>query len=61
MSNFAFKAGYRAEEWDTDVYNSVEDSLISVELIKCYKGHLHINIQDKATSAIAITHNVSLW
>ena len=30
----------------------VED--LSVQLIKCYKGQLYINIQDKATSVIAI-------
>ena len=27
---------------------------LSVHLIKCYKGQLYINIQDKATSVIAI-------
>ena len=30
----------------------VED--LSDQLIKCYEGQLHINIQDKATSVIAI-------
>ena len=30
----------------------VED--LSVQLIKCYKGQIYINIQDKATSVIAV-------
>ena len=31
---------------------SVED--LSVQLMKCDKGQLYINIQDKATSVVAI-------
>ena len=27
---------------------------LNVQLIKCYEGHLHINLQDKATSVIPI-------
>ena len=40
----------KAKTWQS--YVSVED--LSVQLIKCYKGQLYINIQDKATSVIAI-------
>ena len=36
-------------------HKRVEDS--SVQLIKCYKGQLYINIQDKATSVVANVPN----
>ena len=43
------------------VFNSKRQVIIvedlSVQLIKCYEGQLHINIQDKATSVIVIVPN----
>ena len=37
---------------------SVED--LYVQLIKCYKGQLYINIQDKATSVIEVLQGARL-